>query len=114
MVGGVTRCTVWTQFSGHQPLLAFPITHLDDLSRAEFGKSETPERFSMNENVLRSSAAGEETEAFEPVEPLHHRPLPVAFGDDMDMGALGKLRRMNRRALIHLDDAERLKPAVAP
>ena len=85
-------------------------THLYDLPRPKLGETEPAQRLHVHEDIRRTFAARQETEAAHPVEPLHHGPLPVALRLHHDMGPLGELRGMDRRALVHAENAEGLQP----
>jgi hypothetical protein len=89
------------------------MANLDDLSGPQFGETEPTQRLHMDENIFRALAARQKAEALDPVEPFDHGRLPVAFRDHRDMRALGQLRWMNGRALIHAQDAEGLQSAIA-
>ena len=63
----------------------------------------------MHEDIGRPLAAGQEAEPTQPIEPLDLRPLQPAGRRDADMGARRQhLRGMDRRRLIHRENAEGL------
>src|SRR5262249_31084084 len=91
----------------HQALRARPKSHENELSRPQSGQTETAQGLHVHENVGRALAAGEETEAAQPVEPLHLRPLERAGRRDGDVGARrGHLRRVHRRRIVHGENTE--------
>ena len=62
----------------------------------------------MHEDVGCPLAARQEAETAHAIEPLDHGSLPVALRLDDDVGPLRQLRGINRSALVHAQDAERL------
>jgi hypothetical protein len=83
--------TVGPQFRSHATLLAHAPSHLDDLLWPKLGKTEPANGFHVNENVGCSFTAGQEAEASDAVEPLHHRTLPITLGRHDDVGSLRQL-----------------------
>ena len=64
----------------------------------------------MDENVRSALAAGEEAETAQPVEPLHLGPFEPAGRGHRHVRPGGRqLRGMNRRRVIHGEDAESLQ-----
>src|SRR5690606_1730534 len=97
------------QLSRHAAFAAMTPADLHDLPRPELGEAEPAQRLHVDEDVRGALSTCQEAEPADAVEPLHHRPLPVAFRLYHDMGALRELRGMDGRALIHAEDSERLQ-----
>jgi hypothetical protein len=110
----ITRCSVGTKLGGHKALIALAKANLNDLPRPQLSEAEPAERLHVDEYIFCTGAARQESETFQPIEPFDHGSLPIAFGNDMDVGALGQLRGVDGRTFVHLDHSERLKSAVAP
>ncbi len=82
---------------------------IHDLARAQFGEAKPTQRFHVNEDISSAISACKEAKAAHPVEPLDHGSFPLALSPDLHMRALGQLRGMNSRALIHAQNAESLQ-----
>src|SRR5579862_5074933 len=94
----------------HQALGTGAVAHEDELARPQFGQTETPERLHMHENVRRAVAARDETETAKPIEPFDLCPFEIASRGHSNMSTRRRhLRGMNRRRLVHGDNAERLQ-----
>jgi hypothetical protein len=76
------------QFCRHATFLAHAPAHLDDLLWPQLGKTESANCFHVNKYVCGAFTTREEAEAADAVEPLHHRPFPVALGLHDHMRAL--------------------------
>lgn len=101
--------TVGTKFGRHGAFRPAAEPDLNHLARAKFGEAEAAKCFHVNEDVRSTIATCQEPEPTDSIEPLHHGPLPTAFGLHHDVGALRQLGRMDRGALVHAEDAKRLQ-----
>lgn len=94
----------------HTPFGASAETDENFLSRPEFGDPETPQGFHMDEDIFRTLTLGQETEALDPVKPFDDRRLKAGFRHNLHMcPGRRQLGGMDRRALVHGQDPERLK-----
>jgi len=108
--GRRTRSGIGANFGGHKAFRALAITHQHHLAGAEFGETEAPQGLHVHEDVGGALAAGEEAEAAQTIEPFHPGAFEAARRRDGNVGARRQLRRMDRRRLVHRDDAEALQP----
>src|SRR5665213_312669 len=108
--GEAQRAAVRAYLSRHQALRPWPETDQHGLARAQLGEAVTAQRFHVHENVGRAVAAGEKSEAAQPVEPLDLGTLQPAGRRHRDMGTRRRhLRRMYRGRLVHRQNAEGLQ-----
>src|ERR1700730_18782856 len=107
--GRRTRSRIGANFGGHKAFWAGAVAHEHQLAGAEFSQAEAAQGLHMHEDVGRALAAREEAETAEPIEPFDPSALEAARGRDGNMGARRQLRRMDRRRLVHREDAEALK-----
>src|ERR1043166_3889557 len=101
-------------FGRHHPLRAGPKAHQHELAGPQLGEAIAPQRLHVHEDVRRPLAARQEPETAQAVEPLDLRALEPAGRRHGDMGARRRhLRRMHGRRLVHRQNPERLKAALA-
>ncbi|QTK78354.1 hypothetical protein AT6N2_C0451 [Agrobacterium tumefaciens] len=106
---------VGVYFRRHEALVAVAIPHQHDLAGAELRQAKTAQRFHMHEDIFRAFAARQEAETLGAVEPLDDGAFQPAGRRHLDMGAHRRqLRGVNGGRLVHGENAERLKAAVAP
>ena len=68
----------------------------------------------MHKNIGRLGTTGYKAKPAESVEPFHHHSFPVALRDDDNVGALGQLRWMDGRRIVHTADADGLQTLFTP
>src|ERR1700760_4211498 len=94
---------------GHHALGPRPEAYQHILAGTQLGHAEAAQRLHVHEDVWGTLAAGQEAEAAQTIEPLDLRPLEPAGRGDADMGPWRQhLRRMDRRRLVHRENAKRL------
>ena len=93
-----SQIDIWVNFGSHQPLVTLSEPDQNDLPGAQFGQSEPPQGFHVDENVFCAVTACQEAEAFGAIEPFDDRPFQTAAGCHLNVGANRRqLRRMHRR-----------------
>src|SRR5262250_1206494 len=78
--GRAERDAFGPYFRRHEPLGTGSEAYQDELPRSQLGDAETAQCLHVHKNVRRSLAAGQKSEATQPIEPFDLRTLQSAGG----------------------------------